>query len=70
MCSHNKRLLGKCNALFKKKQTESFYTINGKVKIKCDSVDVEYKTEISHADDLINIFEIEIMQEIDTEKNN
>ena len=69
MCSHNKRLLGKCNALFKKKQTGSFYTINSKVKFKYDSVDGESKTEISHAGDLVGIFGTEIMQEIDAERN-
>ena len=69
LCSHNKRLLGKCNTLFKRKQTESFYFINSKVKIKYDSVDGECKTEISHAEDLVDIFGTEIMQEIDTERN-
>ena len=70
LCSHNKRLLGKCNALFKKKQIESFYTINGKIKIKCDSVDGECKTEISHVEDSVDIFGTEIMQEIDAKRNN
>ena len=48
LCSHNKRLLSKCNALFKKKRIESFYTMNGKIKIKYDSVHSEWKTEILH----------------------
>ena len=55
--------------LFKKKQIESFYTINGKIKIKYDSVDDECKTEIPHAGDLVGIFETEIMQEIDAVRN-
>ena len=70
LCSHNKRLLGKCNELFKKKQIGSFYTINGKIKIKYDSVDGECKTEILHAEDLVDIFGTEIMQEIDAERIN
>ena len=53
LCSHIKQLLSKCNALFKKKQIESFYTINGKIKIKYDLVDGECKTEILHAEDLV-----------------
>ena len=33
------------------------YTIDGKIKIKYDSVDGECKTEISHAEDLVDISE-------------
>ena len=36
--------------------------INSKMKIKYDSVDSECKTEIPHAEDLVNIFGTEIMQ--------
>ena len=53
LCSHNKQLLGKCNALFKKKQIESFYTINGKIKMKYNSVNGKCKTESSYAEDLL-----------------
>ena len=70
LCSHNKWLLGKCHALFKKKQIESCYTINGKIKIKYDSVDGESKTEVSYVEDLVDIFETEMMEEIDAERNN
>ena len=70
LCSHNKRLLSKCNALLKKKRIESLYTMNGKIKIKYDSVDSKWKTEILHVEDLVDIFGIEIMQEIDAERNN
>ena len=44
--------------------------MNGKIKIKYDSVDSEWKTEILHVEDLVDIFGIEIMQKIDAEKNN
>ena len=70
LCSHNKRLLGKCNALFKNKRIEFFYTINGKIKIKYDSVDAECKTKISHVEGLVDIFRTEIIQKIDAERNN
>ena len=69
LCSHNKRLLVKCNALFQKKQIESFYTNSGKVKIKYSPVDGECNTEISHAEDVVDIFGTEIMQQIDAERN-
>ena len=44
--------------LHKKKQIESFYTINinVKIKIKYDLADVEHKTEISYAEDLKMIY--------------
>ena len=45
LCLHNKRLLGKCNELFKKKKIQ---------KSKCNS-------EISHAEDLVDILGREIM---------
>ena len=55
---------------FKTKQIESFCTNNGKIKkIGYKSVDSEWKTEISHAEDFINILGTEIMQEIDAERN-
>ena len=43
--------------------------INRKIKIKYDSLDGECKTEISHVEDLVDIFGTEIIQEIDAEKN-
>ena len=68
--SHNKQSLGKWNVLFKKKQIESFYRINSKIKIKYYVVSGECKTEISHEEHLVDIFGTEIMQEIDAERNN
>ena len=65
-----KRLLGKWNVLFKKKQIESFYRINSKIKIKYYVVNGECKTDISHEEHLVDIFGTEIMQEIDAERNN
>ena len=62
LCSDTKRLLGKF--LLKKKQIESFYTINGNIKIKYDSVDGECKTEISYAEDLVDMFGTEVMPEM------
>ena len=54
----------------KRSKLNTFFTVNGNIKIKYDSVDGERKTEISHAEDLVDIFRTEIMQEIDAERNN
>ena len=40
-----------------------------KVKIKHYSVDGEHKTEILHAEDLVDIFETEIIQGINAERS-
>ena len=45
LCLHNKRLLGKCNELFKKKKIQKS----------------KYNSEISHAEDLVDILGREIM---------
>ena len=37
LCPYYRKLLGKCNSLLKKNRLKSFYTINGKLKIKYDS---------------------------------
>ena len=44
--------------------------INSKIKIKYDSVDGKYKTDILHTEGLVDTFGIQIMQEIDAERNN
>ena len=54
----------------KRSKLNTFFTVNGNTKIKYDSEDGERKTEISHAEDLVDIFRTEIMQEIDAERNN
>ena len=56
--------------MLKKKRIESFYAVNGKIKIKYDSVVGKCETEISHIEDLVDIFGTETMQEIDAERNN
>ena len=62
-----KRILGKCNALLKKKYVDAFYTINGKVKIKYGCKNGQETTEISHEKDLIEVFGIDIMKAVDKE---
>ena len=63
LCRTYRKLLGKCNALQKKKHMTSFYTINGKIKKKYD----DQTEEISHENDLIEIFGEAIIKEINEE---
>ena len=67
LCPAYKRILGKCNALLKKKYVDAFYTINGKVKIKYGCRNGQETTEISHEKDLIEVFGIDIMRAVDEE---
>ena len=62
-----KRILGKCNALLKKKYVDTFYTINGKVNIKYGCRNGQETTEISHEKDLMEVFDIDIMRAVDEE---
>ena len=68
LCRPYRQLLGKCNALYKRRHINSFYTINGKLKIHYDSEDEhgerEEVTVITHEIDLYDIFGEEIMKEI------
>ena len=48
LCPAYKRILGKCNALLKKKYIDAFYANNGKVKIKYGCRNGLETTEISH----------------------
>ena len=67
MCPAYKRILGKFNALLKKKYVDAFYTINGKVEIKYGCRNRQETTEISHEKELIEVFGIDIMREVDEE---
>ena len=67
LCPAYKRVLGKCNALLKKKYVDAFYTINGKVKIKYGCRNGQETTEISHEKDLTEVFGIDIMRAVDEE---
>ena len=67
LCPAYKRVLGKCNALLKKKYVDAFYTINGKVKIKYGCRNGQETTEISHEKALIEVFGIDIMRAVDEE---
>ena len=59
--------MGKCNALLKEKYVDAFYTINGKVKIKYECRNGKETTEISHENDLIEVFGLDIMRAVDGE---
>ena len=61
--------MGKCKALLKKKNVDTFNTtINGKVKIKYGCRNGQETTEISHEKDLIEeVFSICIMRAVDEE---
>ena len=67
MCPAYKRILGKFNALLKKKYVDAFYTINGKVEIKYGCRNRQETTEISHEKDLIEVFGKDIMRAVDKE---
>ena len=51
LCPPYRNLLGKCNALLKRKYISNFYSVNGKLKIKRGPTD-DRATEIKHEDDL------------------
>ena len=59
--------MGKCNALLKEKYVDAFYTINEKVKIKYECRNGKETTEISHENDLIEVFGLDIMRAVDGE---
>ena len=70
MCPAYKRILGKCNAILKKKYVDAFYTINGKVKIKYGGRNGQEITEISHEKDLIKVSDIDITKSLGEEHEN
>ena len=70
MCPAYKRILGKCNAILKKKYVDAFYTINGKVKIKYGGRNGQETTEISHEKDLIKVSDIDITKSLGEEHEN
>ena len=70
LCPAHKRILGKCNALLKKKYVDAFYTINGKVKIKYGGRNRQETTEISHEKDLIKVSDIDITKSLGEEHEN
>ena len=68
LCPAFRQLLGKCNSLQKMKKLNSFYTINGKIKIRFERENEEVNTEISHKDYLIDIFGAELISSINGER--
>ena len=63
LCPPYWKLLGKCNALLKRKYIINFYSVNGKLKIKCGPA-YHRATEVKHEDDLRQIFRNEIINGI------
>ena len=56
LCPSYKRILGKCNALLKKKYITSFYTVNGKIKITYETNNGNVTSMVNHEEDLLEIF--------------
>ena len=67
LCPSYKRILGKCNALLKKKYITSFYTVNGKIKITYKANNGNVTTVVIHKEDLFKIFGKDIIDEINYE---
>ena len=68
LCPSYKRILGKCNALLKKKYITSFYTVNGKIKITYEANNGNVTSVVNHEEDLLEIFGKDIMDEINYER--
>ena len=68
LCPSYKRILGKCNALLKKKYITSFYTVNGKIKITYEANNGNVTSVVNHKEDLLEIFGKDIMDEINYER--
>ena len=68
LCPSYKRILGKCNALLKKKDITSFYTANGKIKITYEANNGSVTSLVNHEEDLLEIFGKDIMDEINYER--
>ena len=68
LCPSYKRIHGKCNALLKKKYITSFYTVNRKIKIKCEANNDNVTSVVNHEEDLLEIFGKNIMDEINYER--
>ena len=67
LCPDYWKLIGKCNRLLKKNLLKSFYTINGKLKIKYNWDDGEFSAVITHGEDMLEVFRIEIMSTVESE---
>ena len=67
LCPSYKRIIGKCNALLKKKYITSFYTVNGKIKITYKANNGNVTTVVIHKEDLFKIFGKDIIDEINYE---
>ena len=63
LCAPYRKLLGKGNAILKRKLISNFYSVNGKLKIKRGTAD-DRATDVRHEDDLRQIFRDEIINEI------
>ena len=64
LCPSYKRIIGKCNALLKKKYIASFYT----VKIAYEANNGNVTSVVYHEEDLLEIFGKDIVDEINYER--
>ena len=67
LCPIHKHILGKCNALLKKKYITSFYTVNRKIKITYEANNGNVTSVVNH-EDLLEIFSKDIIDEINYER--
>ena len=68
LCPSYKRIIGKCNALLKKKYITLFYTVNGKIKITYEANNGNATSVLNHKEDLLEILGKDIMDEINYER--
>ena len=67
LCGPFRYLLGKCNALYKRKQLAGFWTRNGCIKIKLNSDNSDDEgaiVSISHIEDLHKIFGSDVVESL------
>ena len=75
LCPGYKVLMGKCNALYKLKMINGFFTTNGQIKIKIggtkttrgEFIDCQFE-KIGHVSDLVRLFGAEVMVTLQRKK--
>ena len=68
LCPSYKLILGKCNAVLKKKYRTSLYIANGKIKIIYETNNGNVTSDVNHEADLLEIFGNDIVDEINNER--
>ena len=68
LCPSYKRILGKCNALLKKKYIASFYTVKRKIRMTYEANNGIATSVVNHEEDLLEIFGKGIVDQINYER--